>query len=117
MGLSRQQAINCLPTFDVVSEYGIKAVEKLSGAFDKRDGNALAGKVKTGLETVSKYWDAFIANMSGVGTAFSDAFSAVGAAFSELTGEIGSDTSIKSFRRCCTSSSRVPKNICRIPGR
>ena len=96
-GLSETASNKLLPTFDVVSEYGIKAVEKLSGAFDKIDGNALAGKVKTGLETVSKYWDAFITNMSGVGTAFSDAFSAVGAAFSELTGEIGSDTSIKSF--------------------
>lgn len=96
-GLSETASNKLLPTFDVVSEYGIKAVEKLSGAFDKIDGNALAGKVKTGLETVSKYWDIFIANMSGVGTAFSDAFSAVGAAFSELTGEIGSDTSIESF--------------------
>ena len=96
-GLSETASNKLLPTFDVVSEYGIKAVEKLSGAFDKIDGNALAGKVKTGLETVSKYWDVFITNMSGVGTAFSDAFSAVGAAFSELTGEIGSDTSIKSF--------------------
>lgn len=96
-GLSETASNKLLPTFDVVSEYGIKAVEKLSGAFDKIDGNALAGKVKTGLETVSKYWDIFIANMSGVGTAFSDAFSAVGEAFSELTGEIGSDTSIKSF--------------------
>lgn len=96
-GLSETASNKLLPAFDVVSEYGIKAVEKLSGAFDKIDGNALAGKVKTGLETVSKYWDIFIANMSGVGTAFSDAFSAVGAAFSELTGEIGSDTSIKSF--------------------
>ena len=96
-GLSETASNKLLPAFDVVSEYGIKAVEKLSGAFDKIDGNILAGKVKTGLETVSKYWDAFIANMSGVGTAFSDAFSAVGAAFSELTGEIGSDTSIKSF--------------------
>lgn len=96
-GLSETASNKLLPTFNVISEYGIKAVEKLSGAFDKIDGNALAGKVKTGLETVSKYWDAFITNMSGVGTAFSDAFSAVGAAFSELTGEIGSDTSIKSF--------------------
>ena len=82
-GLSETASNKLLPAFDVVSEYGIKAVEKLSGAFDKIDGNILAGKVKTGLETVSKYWDAFIANMSGVGTAFS--------------GEIGSDTSIKSF--------------------
>ena len=96
-GLSETASNKLLPAFDVVSEYGIKAVEKLSGAFDKIDGNVLAGKAKTGLETVSKYWDAFVANMSGVGTAFSDAFSAVGAAFSELTGEIGSDTSIKSF--------------------
>lgn len=96
-GLSETASNKLLPAFDVVSEYGIKAVEKLSGVFDKIDGNVLAGKVETGLETVSKYWDAFIANMSGVGTAFSDAFSAVGAAFSELTGEIGSDTSIKSF--------------------
>lgn len=96
-GLSETASNKLLPTFNVISEYGIKAVEKLSGAFDKIDGNALAGKVKTGLETVSKYWDAFITNMSGVGTAFSDAFSAVGAAFSELTGEIGFDTSIKSF--------------------
>lgn len=96
-GLSETASNKLLPTFNVISEYGIKAVEKLSGAFDKIDGNALAGKVKAGLETVSKYWDAFITNMSGVGTAFSDAFSAVGAAFSELTGEIGSDTSIKSF--------------------
>lgn len=96
-GLSETASNKLLPTFNVISDYGIKAVEKLSGAFDKIDGNALAGKVKTGLETVSKYWDAFITNMSGVGTAFSDAFSAVGAAFSELTGEIGFDTSIKSF--------------------
>lgn len=96
-GLSETASNKLLPTFDVVSEYGIKAVEKLAGAFDKIDGDALAGKVKTGLETASKYWNAFTTNMAGVGTAFSDALSAVGAAFSELTGEIGSDTSVQSF--------------------
>lgn len=96
-GLSETASNKLLPAFDVVSEYGIKAVEKLAGAFDKIDGDALAGKVKAGLETASKYWNAFTTNMAGVGTAFSDAFSAVGAAFSELTGEIGSDTSVQSF--------------------
>ena len=96
-GLSETASNKLLPAFDVVSEYGIKAVEKLAGAFDKIDGDALAGKVKTGLETASKYWNAFTTNMAGVGTAFSDALSAVGAAFSELTGEIGSDTSVQSF--------------------
>lgn len=96
-GLSETASNKLLPAFDVVSEYGIKAVEKLAGAFDKIDGDALAGKVKTGLETASKYWNAFTTNMAGVGTAFSDALSAVGVAFSELTGEIGSDTSVQSF--------------------
>lgn len=96
-GLTETMGTKLQPAFDTLSSYGIKAVSKLADSFDQIDGNAIAEKLSSGIDTIMKYVDAFKTNMSGVGSAFKDAFSAIGAEFSDLTGKFGSDTSIQSF--------------------
>lgn len=96
-GLTETATTKLQPSFDKLSGYGIRAVEKITGAFDRIDGDALAAKIGTGVEIVGRYWNELTTNMQGVGTAFRAAFSAIGDSFSEVSGEIGSDTSIESF--------------------
>ena len=96
-GLTETATTKLQPSFDKLSGYGIRAVEKITSAFDRIDGDALAAKIGTGVEIVGRYWNELTTNMQGVGTAFRDAFSAIGDSFSEVSGEIGSDTSIESF--------------------
>lgn len=96
-GLTETATTKLQPAFDELSGYGIKAVEKITSAFDKIDGEALATKIGTGVEIAGRYWNEFTTNMEGVGTAFESAFSAIGDSFSKVSGEIGSDTSIQSF--------------------
>ncbi len=96
-GLTETATTKLQPSFDKLSGYGIRAVEKITNAFDKIDGDALAAKIGTGVEIAGRYWNELTTNMQGVGTAFRDAFSAIVDAFSEVSGEIGSDTSIQSF--------------------
>lgn len=96
-GLTETATTKLQPSFDKLSGYGIRAVEKITSTFDRIDGDALAAKIGTGVEIVGRYWNELTTNMQGVGTAFRDAFSAIGDSFSEVSGEIGSDTSIESF--------------------
>ena len=96
-GLTETATTKLQPAFDELSGYGIKAVEKITSAFDKIDGEALATKIGTGVEIAGRYWNEFTTNMEGVGTAFESAFSAIGDSFSKVSGEISSDTSIQSF--------------------
>lgn len=96
-GLTETATTKLQPAFDELSGYGIRAVEKITSAFDKIDGEALATKIGTGVEIAGRYWNEFTTNMEGVGTAFKSAFSAIGDSFSKVSGEIGSDTSIQSF--------------------
>ena len=96
-GLTETATTKLQPSFDKLSGYGIRAVEKITSAFDRIDGDALAAKIGTGVEIVGRYWNELTTNMQGVGTAFRDAFSAIRDSFSEVSGEIGSDTSIQSF--------------------
>lgn len=96
-GLTETMSTKLQPAFDTLSGYGIKAVSKLSDSFDQIDGNALAAKITSGVDTVMKYVDVLKTNMSGVGKAFHDAFSAIGSEFSDISGKFGSDTSIKNF--------------------
>ena len=96
-GLTETATTKLQPSFDKLSGYGIRAVEKITSTFDKIDGDALADKIGTGVEIAGRYWNELTTNMQGVGTAFRDAFSAIGDSFSEVSGEIGSDTSIQSF--------------------
>lgn len=96
-GLTETATTKLQPAFDELSGYGIRAVEKITSAFDKIDGEALATKIGTGVEIAGRYWNEFTTNMEGVGTAFKSAFSTIGDSFSKVSGEIGSDTSIQSF--------------------
>lgn len=96
-GLTETVGTKLQPAFDTLSGYGIKAVGKITDAFDNIDGNAIAKKITAGVDILSKYMDSFKTNMSGVWSAFKEAFSAIGSEFSKMTGKLGSDTSVKNF--------------------
>jgi tape measure domain-containing protein len=56
-----------LPAFQVVSEWGIKALNGIADKIGKIDGEALAEKVSAGIKAAKPYWDAFMSVVSEVG--------------------------------------------------
>jgi tape measure domain-containing protein len=56
-----------LPAFEVVTAFGIKAIDSISEKIGKIDGAALAEKVTTGIEKAKPYWEAFKDVLSDVG--------------------------------------------------
>jgi hypothetical protein len=56
-----------LPAFEVVSAFGIKAIDSISEKIGKIDGAALAEKVSAGIEAAKPYWEAFKGVLSDVG--------------------------------------------------
>ncbi|MBU3876482.1 hypothetical protein HGO97_011735 [Faecalicatena sp. AGMB00832] len=96
-GLTKTVSAKLQPAYDEVATLGIKAVGKLTDCFSQIDGDALASGIGKGVETLSKYLDAFTENMAGVPEEFGGAFSAIGKELGKIVGKFGSDKSIESF--------------------
>lgn len=96
-GLKETVGTKLQPAYEELSSFGIKAVSKLTDSFSQIDGEALGAAVGSLVDTVSKYFDIFIENMSGVPGAFGDAFKAIGSELGKVLGKFGSDKSIEGF--------------------
>lgn len=56
-----------LPTFELVSKIGIKAIDSISEKIGKLDGDAIARKVSAGIEAAKPYWEAFKSVLADAG--------------------------------------------------
>lgn len=58
-GLKETLGNKLLPAFQIVSEWGIKAINGIADKLGKIDGEALATKVTAGIEKAKPYWEMF----------------------------------------------------------
>ena len=103
-GLTETMGNKLMPAFDVVSQYGIKAVSGIIDSLDGLDGQAIADKLTGWLDTATEYWEAFTSSFSGVGTELKGAFDSIVGGIQSVTGTFdGSKGSVDGFKSTMTS--------------
>lgn len=111
-GLTETMGNKLMPAFDVLSQYGIKAVSGIIDKLDGIDGQAIADKLTGWVDTATKYWEAFTSSFSGVGTELKGAFDAIVGGIQSVTGSFdGSKSSLDSFESICTDVSGAIKTV------
>lgn len=96
-GVKEGIANKLMPTFELFSSIGIKAIDSLADKISGIDANGLAKKISGAIDAISPYWTVLKTAVSDVAGAFGEAFSAIGDSFSELTGSFGSKDSVSGF--------------------
>lgn len=96
-GVKEGIANKLMPTFELFSSIGIKAIDSLADKISGIDANGLAKKISGAIDAISPYWTVLKTAASDVAGAFGEAFSAIGDSFSELTGSFGSKDSVSGF--------------------
>lgn len=110
-GLKETVANKLTPAFDVLSQKGIGAVNKIADSLSKIDASKFADKISSALEKAQKYWDALTSAFSGVGTEVWGALKEIGNA---ITGTFGSTDSVESFKSTMQSVANVIKSIAKF---
>lgn len=96
-GVKEGIANKLMPTFELFSSIGIKAIGSLADKISGIDANGLAKKISGAIDAISPYWTVLKTAARDVAGAFGEAFSAIGDSFSELTGSFGSEDSVSGF--------------------
>lgn len=96
-GVKEGIANKLMPTFELFSSIGIKAIDSLADKISGIDANGLAKKISGAIDAISPYWTVLKTAARDVAGAFGEAFSAIGDSFSELTGSFGSEDSVSGF--------------------
>lgn len=96
-GVKEGVANKLMPTFELFSSIGIKAIDSLADKISGIDANGLAKKISGAIDVISPYWTVLKTAARDVASAFGEAFSAIGNSFSELTGSFGSKDSVSGF--------------------
>ena len=96
-GVKEGIANKLMPTFELFSSIGIKAIDSLADKISGIDANGLVKKISGAIDAISPYWTVLKTAASDVAGAFGEAFSAIGDSFSELTGSFGSKDSVSGF--------------------
>lgn len=96
-GVKEGIANKLMPTFELFSSIGIKAIDSLADKISGIDANGLAKKISGAIDVISPYWTVLKTAARDVAGAFGEAFSAIGDSFSELTGSFGSKDSVSGF--------------------
>lgn len=117
-GLKETLGNKLMPTFDMLSKKGIKA---LSGIIDKLGEvdadkvadkvSALWDKIESGISKCTPYVTALKTAFSGVGTEIKSAFDAVKGSLGELMGSFGSTDSVESFQSVMQSVANAVKKV------
>lgn len=96
-GVKEGIANKLMPTFELFSSIGIKAIDSLADKISGIDANGLAKKISGAIDAISPYWTVLKTAASDVAGAFGEAFSAIGDSFFELTDSFGSKDSVSGF--------------------
>lgn len=84
-GLKEGVANKLMPAFEVLSKYGIKAIDSISNSLGKINADELASKVQSGFKTAVQYFNVFKDAFSGVGTEVGEAITALKDSFSGMS--------------------------------
>lgn len=106
-GLQETLGNKLMPTFDKLTKYGIKAVDKIATKIEGFD----ASKLTKFFDGCIEYGKALIPTFISVKDSLGEAFSAIKTSFEDLTGKFGSDKSIEGFKGLVESVANVIKKI------
>ena len=110
-GVKEGIANKLMPTFELFSSIGIKAIDSLADKISGIDANGLAKKISGAIDAISPYWTVLKTAARDVAGAFGEAFSAIGDSFSELTGSIGSEDNVSGFSDVISGITGVLKSF------
>lgn len=110
-GVKEGIANKLMPTFELFSSIGIKAIDSLADKISGIDANGLAKKISGAIDAISPYWTVLKTAARDVAGAFGEAFSAIGDSFSELTGSFGSEDNVSGFSDVISGITGVLKSF------
>ena len=110
-GLKETIGNKLTPAFEVLTQKGIKIINKLSDSFAKVNADKLAEKVGRAFDNIAKYAGALKSAFSGVGKEVWSAISEVASALTGMTGEFGSAESVDGFKSAMQSVADFIKGL------
>lgn len=100
-GLTETVANKVMPSFDILSQVGIDAVDKIAGALGKIDAGAIANKVSSAVDFVKRGFAILKTSFAGIGTDLKAAFDVIASSFSGLQGTFNKGDILERFGRTC----------------
>nr|DAZ02121.1 MAG TPA: tail tape measure [Caudoviricetes sp.] len=111
-GLKETVSNKLSPAFDVLSQAGIKAIDKIASKLGKIDGKALAVKIQSVIDTIGDFITIAKREFSGVGSAISSALKTIGEALGITNGQFSKRDAMIAFRNVCKTVATAIKNVC-----
>lgn len=110
-GLKESLANKLLPVWEVVTDYGIKAVDALGSALDGIDADALADTVASAFDTIVDFLGVLKSSFKGVASSVVGALKAIGSALVGTNGEFGKTEALKLFKTVCDAVAGAIKTV------
>lgn len=110
-GLTETLGNKLTPSFEVLTQAGISAVDAISSKLAGIDADSLADKVSSAVSTVEEFLGVLRSSFEGVGTAVGDAFSVISEAITGTTGEFSKTDAIELFRTACENVAGAIKTV------
>lgn len=110
-GLTETLGNKLTPSFEVLTQVGISAVDAISSKLAGIDADSLADKVSSAVSTVEEFLGILKSSFEGVGTAVGDAFSVISEAITGTTGEFSKTDAIELFRTACENVAGAIKTV------
>ena len=89
-GVKEGIANKLMPTFELFSSIGIKAIDSLADKISGIDANGLVKRISGALDAISPYWTVLKTAARDVASAFGEAFSAIGSSMGSAFGDLKS---------------------------
>lgn len=112
-GLKETVSNKLLPSFDVLSQVGISAVEGITDQLGDLDGQAIADTVTDVVDTIKEGVSIFQTSFDGVGESVGSALSAIASSLGITKGEFSKTEALETFRSVCDS---VAGTITKVSG-
>lgn len=111
-GLKETLANKLTPAFEMLSSKSVSAIGLITDSLAKVDGDKVASKVKSGMETVGKYYAVLKKSFKGVGQSVGEAIGALKTSFGELFASFGTGKKpIDTFKDAMDKTASVIKKV------
>lgn len=110
-GLKESIGNKLLPTFEVLSQQGIQAIDKISSKLSGINGQQIATKVLAFVKKAQKYFTVFKESFSGVWDSIKTAASSIKKSFTDINGAFGSTEHVDKFKGVMDGVASVIKKV------
>ena len=110
-GLKESIGNKLLPTFEVLSQQGIQAIDKVSSKLSGINGQQIATKVLAFVKKAQKYFAVFKESFSGVWDSIKTAASSIKKSFTDINGAFGSTEHVDKFKGVMDGVASVIKKV------